>query len=155
MHTICISILSLFWVLGFPTNPLVPSPLSSDKFEAFYNHQRKMVGRRFDSRTLSVGLLPHKLSQLLELLEAWMARATYGLLDIAHLLGVLENHTKYARWARCWCCALQNAVRRALQARYHIVMRRFNRQQREIQLRRELPGSMIGRLDALIMRDQA
>jgi len=63
-HSICVSILALFWLLGFPTNPLVPSPLSVDKFESFYNHQRKMVGRRFNSRTLSVGLLDYKLDQL-------------------------------------------------------------------------------------------
>jgi len=60
-HSICVSILALFWLLGFPTNPLVPSPLSVDKFESFYNHQWKMVGRRFNSRALSVGLLDYKL----------------------------------------------------------------------------------------------
>ena len=90
IHTICISIMALFWVLGFPDNPLVPSPLSSDKFEAFYNHRRKMVGRRFDSRTLSVGVLPYKLVQLRELLEEWMQKERYDLLEIARLLGILE-----------------------------------------------------------------
>ena len=39
VHTICISILALFWLIRFPTNPLVPSPLSVNKFESFYNHQ--------------------------------------------------------------------------------------------------------------------
>jgi hypothetical protein len=33
IHTICVSVGALFSVLGWPTNPLVPSPLSMDKFE--------------------------------------------------------------------------------------------------------------------------
>jgi hypothetical protein len=32
VHTICSSIGALFGILGMPTNPLVPSPLSDDKF---------------------------------------------------------------------------------------------------------------------------
>jgi len=93
VHTICVSILALFWLLGFPTNPLVPSPLSVDKFESFYNHQRKMVGRKFNSRTLSVGLLDYKLDQLQVLLREWLGKPSFNLLEVATLLGILENHT--------------------------------------------------------------
>jgi hypothetical protein len=57
IHTICSGVGALFRVLGMPTNPLVPSPLSTDKFECWYNHERKLVGRHFDSRRLSVGML--------------------------------------------------------------------------------------------------
>ncbi|CAB9527062.1 hypothetical protein SEMRO_1935_G306360.1 [Seminavis robusta] len=126
-----------------------------DKFESWYNHLRKLVGRRFNSRTLTVGMLPHKKDQLLELLQVWVSRSSFDLLEIAHLLGTLENHTKYARWARCWCCALQNAVRRALTARFHIVSRRFNRAGREVHLRRELPASLLGRIESLVLRERA
>jgi len=111
VHTICVCILALFWLLGFPTNPLLPSPLSVDKFESFYNHQRKMVGRKFNSRTLSVGLLDYKLDQLQLLLRKWLEKLSFDLLEVATLLGILENHTRYARWARCWFFTLQNAVR--------------------------------------------
>ncbi|CAB9523034.1 hypothetical protein SEMRO_1369_G266880.1 [Seminavis robusta] len=155
VRTICASVASLFDVLGPPTNPLVPSPLSGEKFESWYNHMRKLVGRRFNSRTLSVGMLPHKRAQLVELLQLWATRVSFDLLEIAHLLGTLENHTKYARWARCWCCALQNAVRRALVARFHIVQRRFNRRGKELHLRRELPSALLGRIESLILRERA
>jgi hypothetical protein len=78
-RTICSSIGALFDVLGPPTNPLVPSPLSSDKFEAHYTHLQKLVGRQFNSRTLSVGMLPYKRERLLELLKNWVSMTLYDL----------------------------------------------------------------------------
>ena len=114
LHTICVSVGALFSVLGWPTNPLVPSPLSMGKFEGSYNHERKLVGRHFDSRRLMVGMLPYKWERLLGTLRPWALASSYDLFEISHLLGVLDNHTKYARWARCWYFALQNHVRRAL-----------------------------------------
>jgi len=142
VHTICVSILALFWLLGFPTNPLVPSPLSVDKFESFYNHQRKMVGRKFNSRTLSVGLLDYKLDQLQVMLREWLEKPSFDLLEVATLLGILENHTRYARWARCWFFTLQNAVRFILHGRFKIVNRIFNRSGRTATL--HLPTAHIG-----------
>jgi hypothetical protein len=155
LFTICISVAALFALLGMPTNPLVPSPLSMDKFEAFYNHERKLVGRRFNSRTLTVGMLPYKRERLLELLHHWVSTPTFDLLDLSRLLGVLENHTKYARWARCWYFALQNHVRRILFARYQILERRYGRQGHEARFTRHLPASLMHRLSSLIARDKA
>ena len=155
IHSICVSILALFWLLGFPTNPLVPSPLSVDKFESFYNHQRKMVGRRFNSRTLSVGLLDYKLDQLRTTLQEWTAKPSFDLLEIATLLGVLENHTRYARWARCWFFSLQNGVRVILHGRYKIISRIFDRSGRTATLRRQLPGSLVSHLHSILARDKA
>jgi len=154
-HSICASILALFWLLGFPTNPLVPSPLTVDKFESFYNHQQKMVGRRFNFRTLSVGLLDYKLDQLRTTLESWITIPSFDLLEIATLLGTLENHTRYARWARCWFFSLQNAVWTILHGRYKIVSRNFNRSGRTATLRRQLPATMLTRLHSILARDKA
>ena len=154
-HTIYTSVAALFGVLGEPTNPLVPSPLSLDKFESWYDHERKLVGRKFNSRTLSVGLLPHKQEQLLTLLDEWSTKTHFDLLEIAHLLGVLENHTKYARWARCWYFSLQNSVRRALTTRYQIVHRRYKRQDREFVLLRQLPPHLSDRMFTIIAREKA
>jgi hypothetical protein len=155
VHTICTSVGALFGVLGMPTNPLVPSPLSIDKFEGWYNHERKLVGRQFNSRRLTVGMLPYKRERLLELLTHWTSVSTYDLLEISHLLGTLENHTKYARWARCWYFALQNHVRRALFARYQIIRRSYKRQEQELRFTRQLPSTLLHRVDALVSRDQA
>jgi len=156
VHTICISILALFWLLGFPsTPPVVPSPLSAEKFEAYYNHQRKLVGRRFNSRTLSVGLLDYKRERLITLLSVWISKGRYDLLEISHLLGTLENHTRYARWARCWYFTLQNAVRRILFQRFKIVDRIYNRKGREATLRQQLPSDIEARVHSLIVREKA
>ena len=130
-HTICTSVAALFDVLGPPTNPQVPSVLSTDKFEAWYNHERKLVGRRFNSRILTVGLLPYKREQLATLLVTWSAMVSFDLLELSILLGTIENHTKYALWARCWYFALQNSMRRALFARHQILCRKHNRTTRE------------------------
>ena len=155
VHTICVSILALFWLLGFPTNPLVPSPLSVNKFESFYNHQRKMVGRKFNSRTLSVGLLDYKLDQLQVLLREWLEKPSFNLLEVATLLGILENHTRYARWARCWFFTLQNAVRFILHGRFKIVNRIFNRSGRTATLCHQLPALLANRLHTILARDKA
>ena len=155
VRTVCASIAGLFGILGFPTNPLVPSPLSSEKFEAWYNHERKLVGRLFNSRTLSVGMLDYKRQQLEALLKDWLSRGSYELLEIAHLLGVLENHTKYARWARCWYFTLQNNVRRILRQRHEILLRRYNRDQRELAFKRQLPGNLLDRMTHLISGERA
>ena len=154
-RTVCASVAALFHILGFPTDPLVPSALSGDKFEAWYNHLRKLVGRRFNSRTLTVGLVQYKRDLLLVLLTEWSTKETFDLLEICQLLGVLENHTKFARWARCWYFALQNAVRRALHTRYQILQRRFNQAGREKSLTRVLPGQLLDRLHSLIAREKA
>lgn len=155
VHTISTSVNSLFQVLGPPTNPLVPSPLSMDKFEAFYDHRRKLVGRRFDSRTLSVGLLDYKREQLQELLSEWSVKPSFELLEIAQLLGVLENHTRYARWARCWYSSLQNAVRRMLFQRHKILERIYSKAGKRQFLTRQLPSYLAHRVDTLIARDRA
>jgi hypothetical protein len=155
IHTICSSVGALFGVLGLPSNTQVPSPLSTDKFEGWYNHERKLVGRQFNSRSLTVGMLPHKRERLLQLLLHWASATSYDLLEIAQLLGVLENHTKYARWARCWYFALQNHARRALSTRYQIILRRYKRQEQELRFTRQLPATLLHRVDTLVARDKA
>jgi hypothetical protein len=155
IHTICSSVGALFEVLGMPTNPLVPSPLSTDKFEGWYNHEQKLVGRQFNSWRLSVGMLPYKRERLLELLTHWSTVTTYDLLEISHLLGVLENHTKYARWARCWYFAPQNHVRRALHALYQIISRRYKWHEQELHFTWQLPATLLHGVDGLVARDKA
>ena len=154
-RTISASLYSLFCILGEPTNPLVPSPLSNDKFESKYNHLRKLVGRKFDSRKLTVGILDYKLTQLRELLEEWLQKRHFEILELAQLLGILENHTRYARWARCWFYALQNTMRRILHGRHCIVERIFRRSGKRLHYQKLLPSQLGSRLDVLIARDRA
>ena len=156
IHTITVSVYALFEVFGWPGDGLVPSPLSNDKFDAKYNHLRKLVGRLFNSRDMTVGLLPYKRERLIEMLTEWQSRTTFDILQLAQLLGTLENHTRYTRWARCWFLALQNEARRILLARYAILARRAG----SFLLKRRrllafLPGPLQHRVDALISRDKA
>jgi hypothetical protein len=148
VHTICsTSIGALFSVLGMPTNPLVPSPLSDDKFQGWYNHERKLVGRQFNSRRLTVGMLPYKRERLAALLRQWTEAQSYSLLEIAQLLGTLENHTKYAR---CWYSTLQNHVCRALHARYAILSRKYNHWDQEARFLHQLPLSLVHHVESLV-----
>lgn len=87
IHTICASVAGLFDVLGLPTDELAPSVLSGDKFEGWCDNVWKPVGRWFNSCTLTVGVLPHKHAQLLELLVEWSSKESHELKDIAHLFG--------------------------------------------------------------------
>jgi hypothetical protein len=102
-----------------------------------------------------VGMLPYKRDRLLELLRLWVKAQSYDLLEISQLLGVLENHTKYARWARCWYFALQNHVRRALFARYQILTRQYHQKGQELRFSRQLPVSLLHRLESLVAKDKA
>ena len=104
---------------------------------------------------MTVGILPYKLDRLISLLRDWALAKSYNLLEISRLLGVLENHTKYARWTRCWYFAIQNHARRALFTRYQILSRGYNKGKREAKFTRQLPESLFHRLGSLISRDQA
>jgi len=79
----------------------------------------------------------------------------FDLLEIATLLGTLENHTRCARWARCWFFSLQNAVRTMLHGRCKIVSRVFNRSGRVATLCRQLPATLMTRLHSILARDKA
>ena len=154
-RTIYSSVAGLFDVLGRPVHAGVPTVLSDDKFSAWCNHLRKLVGRQFDSCRLTVGITPAKREALLTLLGDWATRASHGLKDIAHLLGTLENHTRYVPWARVHFCVLQNAIRKALHVRHQILVRRCNRQGREVSLARQLPQALHSRIGPLIQRERA
>lgn len=156
LRTIQASVAALFILLGRPDNPDVPPPLSFDKLETSYNHKRKLVGRLFNSRRLTVGMLPYKRSQLLTLLQSWLLRTSFTLPEIAQLLGTLENHTRYTPWARPWYFSLQNAVRRSLHQRFSILQRKSALWTRRASLlRRSLPPALAKRLSPLIARDKA
>ena len=79
---------------------------------------------------------------LVELLQEWLLKVTYDLLEICRLLGVLENHTRYAPWARCWFFALQNEVRRHLHHQVHYASCTYNSKKRKDDLEATLPRAV-------------
>ena len=155
-RTVCSSAAGLYDVLGWPQPSIVPSPLSMDKLKTQYNHVRKAVGRLFNSRTLSVGMLPYKRVQLIATLRTWQSKADFDILELASLLGQLDNHTRYARWARAWYFGLQNGMRRCLKQRFHVLSRfRKRLADKAMDYSRQLPPSLAKRLSSLLARDQA
>ena len=104
------SVLALYQILSHPT-PQHGDPVSWDKFQATYSHRRKVTGFNINSRTLQVSLPDYKREHLQALLDKWLQRKTYTLLDAAELLGLLNNLSSICRWMRPRYFALQNAAR--------------------------------------------
>ena len=155
-RTVTASVAGLFDVLGWPCPSIVPTPLSMDKLEASYTHERKAVGRKFNSRTLSVGLLPYKVQALRTLLVEWLQKRSFDLPELAQLLGILDNHTRYARWARCWYFTLTNTSRSVLHQRYHAWQRILSRRPSTPPTPPgQLPAHLRDRLHSLLAKDQA
>ena len=129
-----------------------------EKLETLYTPTRKMVGRLFNSRTLSVGMLPYKREQLRSFLSDWCSRTCFNIQEIAILLGQLEDHTKYARWARSWYFALMNALRHCLVTRFKALEGyriRHKLSMKAYQYKTQLPKLLADRLSSLIARDKA
>jgi hypothetical protein len=95
-QTVSASALALWHVLGFP-NPLHgPNPLSLEKFDGQYTHQRKTLGHLVDSRTLTVCVLPEKRVIMAATLQDWLCtRSEFTLREISSLHGSLESMTRH------------------------------------------------------------
>jgi hypothetical protein len=154
-RTVCASAGGLFEILGYP-DPLVPPCLSMDKLETSYSHLRKCLGRQYDSRRLTVGMLPYKREQLLQVLQTWLHKPDFNLLELASLLGILDSHTRYCPWGRPWFFCIQNAMRRCLTVRYHLLRRidsRFKKSEKTLQA--TLPSHLGSRIQSLIAKEKA
>jgi hypothetical protein len=104
------SILALYLVLGYPSSRN-RDPVSWNKFDGFFTHERKMIGYGVNSRRMVLFMLDHKRTQLLGLLDIWLAMADFDLLQCAELLGHLGSATTTCRWARVLFFGLQNLLR--------------------------------------------
>ena len=102
-----------------------------------------------------MGILDYKLDQLKELLSAWTVKTEHGMLELAQLLGILENHTRCARWARCCFYSLQNEMRRILHGRFCVVERIMKRAGKGRYYSQLLPAQLSSRISVLIARDKA
>ena len=77
-RTVAASVLVLYVILGFPRLEL-PDPVSQEKLVTTYSHQRRNVGHLVDSRTLTVDILPHKVTHMVDDLTIWISRPHYTL----------------------------------------------------------------------------
>jgi hypothetical protein len=154
-QTVASSMLSLFNILGQPTDNRVPNPFSEEKFENELTHTRKTVGYHIDTRRLTIGLLPYKRTRAIELLASWLQQKDFNLLEIAALHGVLESLTRFNRWGRSWFFALQNALRHELNRRYYIVKRIYEKKDNGEVLKHQLPTNLHHRIQSIIAQEKA
>ena len=156
LQTVSASALALWHVLGFPNPKQGPNPLSLEKFDGRYTHQRKTLGHLVDSRTLTVSVLPEKRTIMTALLQDWLGnRVEFSLRDISSLHGSLESMTRHVTWMRPLFFAIQNAIRHELSRRYYVLLRTYAKTGRANKIRAQLPPALLDRLSTLIARDKA
>ena len=148
------SIIALYEIVGYP-NGKIPDPISWDKFETTQGHIRRVVGWDFNTRELTFTLPNDKRTALTDLLATWLTKAQCTLLEAATLHGTLANASKAYRPGRALFFGFQNALRRAIQYRYHQVKGYYNRDKQTKILSAQLPKDLHNRLDNLIARDIA
>ena len=150
MHrTVSASAIALFDVLGYP-DPRVPNPLSQDKLNTQYTHQRRIVGYQVDSRTMTVGLLPSKREEAVRQLSNWLDKTEFTLREAATLNGMIDSMARYNRWGRTYLTALQHEIRQALTTRYGKLTRDRKIQLRAQQIAEKLPRSALHRTSSLV-----
>ena len=148
------SVLALYEIVGYP-NGKIPDPISWEKFESTHGHLRRVVGWEFNTRNLTFSLPIDKRRAITDLLSAWLLRKTCTLIQAAELHGTLADASRAYRPGRALFFGFQNALRRAIQVRFHQVKGYYNRRQKMTNLAAQLPKDLHHRLDSLIARDIA
>jgi hypothetical protein len=152
------STVSLYHLVGFPA-PEIPNPLSLEKLETFHSWERAIVGRLWNTRRMTVGMLPRKRVELLARFEVWASMTSFSLREIGELLGVLDNHVRYVPWARPWLFAIQNQMRTLLRKLWGVQHRLWFRTHRDnvrsAALKVALPQSIWNRINGILAREKA
>ena len=119
------SIEGLFQLLGFPEKDLRRSVLSEDKyFEQACGPIKLQLGYRVNTRTMSVGFSPVRISALADLLLQWSSRRkSYTIKEAAKLAGLLEFIASVSTWVRFLTVSLKHAILMALRCNTSFVQR--------------------------------
>jgi hypothetical protein len=148
------SVVALYEILGYPDGR-TPDPISWEKFATTHGHLRRVVGWEFNTRDLTFALPSDKRQALSELLATWLSKTSCTILEAAELHGSLSDASRANRKGRAMFFGFQNAMRRAIQSRYHQVKGFYRRKQKLQHLSNQLPKDLHHRLDSLIARDIA
>lgn len=156
---IACSVLALYIILGFP-GPYIKDLNSKEKLDTHCGPERPMVGRLWNTRTMTVGMLDHKREFLISLLTEWTGpKQAFLLEEAAALLGLLENHTRYVRWAKIWMAVLYNEFAALMLQVYHVMHRQWMRDPKKAKhyeaMASGLPNILQFRLKSIIARDKA
>ena len=145
---------ALYEILGYPDGR-TPDPISWEKFATTHGHLRRVVGWEFNTRDLTFALPADKRNARTELLSTWLSKTSCTILEAAELHGSLSDASRANRKGRAMFFGFQNAMRRAIQNRYHQVKGFYHRQSKLQYLSTQLPKDLHHRLDSLIARDIA
>ena len=148
------SIIALYEIVGYPDGR-IPDPISWDKFESVHGHLRRVVGWEFNSRDLKFSLPADKRKTITDTLATWLNRPQCTLLEAAELHGILTDASRASRSGRASFFSFQNAMRRAIQQRFHQVKGYYQRTHRRRHFASLLPESLHNRLDSLTSREMA
>ena len=151
------SVYSLYKTITFP-QPEVLNPLSLPKLDTTFNNLRKCLGRMYDTRNLTVFMCDYKRKQFLVHIDNWLAMTSLTLREVCTIVGMLEHHTRYAKWARAWFYTIQNCLRLKYQAVYYAVKRRNDRQpaeERQRKYEKILPKPLWKRIKGILSREEA
>lgn len=155
-RTIAASAVSLYCIMGFP-RPETFNALSLEKLNLVTSYECANLGRLWNTRDLTIGMLDYKKQQLIDTLKEFSTSASVSLSDMARLLGVVEYHTTHVAWAKPWFFALQNQFCRDLTKKYHSTARWRKKHAPTTQehYQRTLPEHLWYRIKPMISREQA
>ena len=153
-RTISASIIALYELLSYPDDMHFQDPLSRDKFVALYSHLRKVLGLMVNSRSLTVTLPDYKFDRIIAIIDQWLVRKSFTILDAASLVGQLIHASECCRWSRPVYFNLQNTLRRLILAEYSKVKSLAKRRKLNLS-HRDLPPSLAKRIQGLIARQIA
>jgi hypothetical protein len=148
------SIISLYEIVGYPDGR-IPDPISWEKFGTAYGHIRRVVGWNFNTRTLTFTLPDDKRTAITKLVESWLVKDTFTILEAAELHGTLADASRANRQGRTLFFGFQNAFRRTIQTRFNQVRGYYNRKNKTKQFQAKLPKHLHARIDSLIAREMA
>lgn len=155
MHrTLSASVLSLYVVLGFPSD-LTPDPLSLEKLVEYHTHIRPEIGCSINTRSMSVGLTAEKRKLCIELLHPWLTCTSFTIMEAAKLQGNLASISRICRWGWATFFALQNALRRVLRQQYAKAVAIMARTKKKYPKFDEMPKAIAKRFAALIEKEVA
>ena len=84
-----------------------------------------MLGLRVNLHTMTFEVLPSKRQEIVTELVSWHTKQSYTLREAVQLLGSLEHMCRYTKWGWVWFHGLRNSVRRVIQERGPIALRRY------------------------------
>ena len=153
-QTVSASVASLVGVLGEPI-PEAPEPLSRKKFNPRYNDERMILGKHYNSTTMTVSLSSARREKMIAMCKEWLFRSNCSLRELASFVGIIVDASQYNPWAKVYILTLQDQLRSILLERWKALSAIFDRRNRKVELARQLPSDMAYRIEKIVAKEVA